>query len=63
MDEQERLEVLENEFNKMKEDLQDILLKIRIFLMEAQSPLRSRTQDQIEQSDSDSVEELIESRG
>lgn len=41
MDRQDRLTLLENEFHKTKEELQQIMLEIRVFLMEAQSPLRS----------------------
>lgn len=41
MDKQDQLTALENEFHKTKEELQQILLEIRAFLMEAQSPLRS----------------------
>lgn len=41
MEDEERLRVLEDEFQVTKEELKRILLDIRSFLMESNSPLRS----------------------
>ncbi len=38
---EERIGMLESEFQKTKEELRPILMEIYIFLMEAQSPLRA----------------------
>ncbi len=43
MDAEERMKSLEDEFMEEKEEIQKILLEIRAFLMETQSPLRSDT--------------------
>jgi hypothetical protein len=41
MEEEERLRVLEDEFQETKEEIQKILMDIRGFLMDASTPLRS----------------------
>jgi hypothetical protein len=41
MDEEERLRKLEDDFQQTKEELRKILLDIRGFLMEVNTPLRS----------------------
>ena len=41
MEEEKRLRELEDEFSRTKEELQRILLDIRSFLMEVNTPLRS----------------------
>ena len=41
MEEEERLRALEDEFTETKEEIKQILLEIRSFLMEAGTPLRS----------------------
>ena len=53
MDEKEKLEALYNEFDEAQEELQDILLDIRTYLMEAQSPIpndldRERLREELE---------------
>ena len=52
---EKRLKVLEEEFQATKEELQNILLDIRTYLMEAQTPLPSRSKGEKlpEQSDSE----------
>ena len=40
MDTEERVKALEDEFRETKEELQQILLDIRAFVMEAQNPLK-----------------------
>ena len=39
MDEESRLKALEDEFQETKEELQQMLLDIRTYLMEAQTPI------------------------
>jgi len=39
MDAESRIKALENEIPKTKEELQEILLDIRAYLMEAQTPI------------------------
>ena len=41
MEQEERLRALEEEFQATKQELRQILLDIRSFLMEANTPLRS----------------------
>jgi len=41
MDIQERMEAIETDLQKTKEEIQDILLDIRTYLMEVQSPIGS----------------------
>jgi NTP pyrophosphatase (non-canonical NTP hydrolase) len=43
MEMKERLEALEKDLQQTKEELQDILLDIRTYLMEVQSPIGSST--------------------
>ncbi len=40
MDAEQRIEALEDEFQAVKQELKVILLDIRAFVMEAQSPIR-----------------------
>jgi len=55
MDIEERIKALEDEFQVTKEELKQILLDIRTFLMEVQTPLPSNlnTGNIPEQSDSE----------
>ena len=55
MDIEERIKALEDEFQVTKEELRQILLDIRTFLMEVQTPLPSNlsTEKLPEQSDSE----------
>lgn len=46
MDEEERLRTLEDEFQVAKEELKRILLDIRSFLMEVNTPLRSEEKEE-----------------
>ena len=39
MDSDSRVDAINEEFQQLKEELQDILLDIRTYLMEAQSPI------------------------
>jgi hypothetical protein len=53
MEEKEKLEALYNEFDEAQEELQDILMDIRTYLMEAQSPIpndldRERLREELE---------------
>ncbi len=41
MDAEQRLKALEDEFQAVKQELKVILLDIRAFVMEAQSPIRA----------------------
>ena len=41
MEEEERLRALEDEFAETKEEIKQMLLEVRSFLMEANTPLRS----------------------
>jgi len=62
MDIEDRIKVLEEEFQETKKELNQILLDIRICLMEAQSPLRAdlNTKNLDEQGD---AEKEVESHG
>lgn len=53
MDEENKLETVYNEFEEAQEELQDILMDIRTYLMEAQSPIpndldRERLREELE---------------
>ena len=41
MEIEQRIQALEDEFGEMKDDLKEIMLDIRAFLMEANSPFRT----------------------
>jgi hypothetical protein len=41
MDIEERLNILEKDFTELKEELKELLLDIRSYLMEAQNPLKA----------------------
>ena len=62
MDTEERVKVLEDEFHKTREELRQILLDIRTFLMEAQTPLRSDMNPRSHHSQSN-VEKGVEPHG
>ena len=53
MEEKEKLEAVYTEFEEAQEELQDILMDIRTYLMEAQSPIpndldRERLREELE---------------
>jgi hypothetical protein len=53
MDTESRIKALEDEFLEAKEELKDILLEIRTYLMEAQTPIpndldRERLREELE---------------
>ena len=53
MDTEERIKAIEDEFQETKEELKQILLDIRTYLMEAQSPIpndldRERLREELE---------------
>jgi hypothetical protein len=62
MNAEERIKQIETEFSSLSKDLKQVLLDIRIFLMEANSPLRDELNNRKEhcnQDNSSSDEEII----
>ena len=62
MDIDERIKALEAEFQETKEELQQVLLDIRAFQMEAQTPLRADLMGGKLPAQSD-IEKGVESHG